>query len=48
MIDIFEKYLTYRFQRAGAVTPGQKLDVLREVRADAERFGCVVTNRVQY
>ena len=37
MIDIFEKYLTYRFQRAGAVTPGQKLDVLREVRADAER-----------
>ncbi len=37
MVDIFEKYLTYRFQRAGAVTPGQKLDVLREVRADAER-----------
>ncbi|MCF6277863.1 MAG: cytochrome c biogenesis protein CcdC [Anaerolineales bacterium] len=37
MTDIFEKYLTYRFQRAGAVTPGQKLDVLREVRADAER-----------
>ena len=37
MNDIFEKYLNYRFQRAGAVTPGQKLDVLRTVRGDAER-----------
>jgi hypothetical protein len=37
MNNVFEKYLSYRFQRDGAVTPGQKLEVLRKVRADAER-----------
>ncbi len=37
MNNVFEKYLSYRFQRDGAVTPGQKLEVLRSVRADAER-----------
>lgn len=37
MNDIFGKYLNYRFQRTEAITPGQKLEVLRAVRADAER-----------
>jgi hypothetical protein len=37
MREIFEKYLNYRYQKAGAVTPGQKLEVVRGVRADAER-----------
>lgn len=34
---VFEDYLNFRFQKAGAVTPGQKLEVVRQVRADAER-----------
>ena len=35
--EIFEKYLQYRFERANAITPGQRLEVLEEVRADAQR-----------
>ena len=34
---VFEDYLNFRFGKAGAVTPGQKLEVVRQVRADAER-----------
>jgi hypothetical protein len=35
--NVFEDYLNFRFTKAGAVTPGQKLEVVRQVRADAER-----------
>ena len=35
--EIFEKYLQYRFEHANAITPGQRLEVLEEVRADAQR-----------
>ncbi|MBT7071591.1 MAG: hypothetical protein HN975_11960 [Anaerolineae bacterium] len=36
MRTMFEKYLAYRYQRAGAVTPGQKLEVVRAVLEDAQ------------
>ena len=35
--DVFEKYLQYRYERANAITPGQRLEVLEEVKADARR-----------
>ena len=45
MRDVFEKYLNYRYQRKQAVTPGQKLEVLHEVRADAERGQVPIDDR---
>jgi len=35
--EIFEKYLQYRCERSNAITPGQRLEVLEEVKADAQR-----------
>lgn len=38
--EVFERYLQYRFQQAGAVTAGQRLDVLSEIKREA-RSGMV-------
>ena len=45
MKDVFEKYLAYRYQRSGAVTPGQKLEALRELRAEAQRGSVPIDER---
>jgi hypothetical protein len=45
MQSTFENYLNYRYQREQAITPGQKLEVLREVRADAERGQVPIDDR---
>ena len=34
--EIFEKYLQYRYEHANAITPGQRLEVLATVKADAQ------------
>lgn len=34
---IFERYLEFRFQKASALTPGQKLDVVRQLLAEAHQ-----------
>ena len=34
--DVFERYLQYRFQQAGAVTAGQRLEVLKEIKEEAK------------
>jgi hypothetical protein len=38
--DVFERYLQYRFQQAGAVTAGQRLEVLNKIKEEA-RSGMV-------
>jgi len=38
--EVFERYLQYRFQQAGAVTAGQRLEVLNEIKGEA-RSGMV-------
>ncbi len=38
--DVFERYLQYRFQQAGAVTAGQRLEVLNTIKEEA-RSGMV-------
>jgi hypothetical protein len=38
--DVFERYLQYRFQQAGAVTAGQRLEVLNKIKGEA-RSGMV-------
>ena len=35
--DVFERYLQYRFQRAGAVTAGQRLEVLQQIKEEARK-----------
>jgi hypothetical protein len=35
--EIFERYLQYRFQRAGAVTAGQRLEVLQQIKEEARQ-----------
>jgi hypothetical protein len=35
--QIFERYLEYRVQRAGALTPGQKLEVVNELMGEARQ-----------
>ena len=34
--DVFERYLQYRFQQAGAVTAGQRLEVLNKIKGEAQ------------
>jgi len=43
--EIFEQYLHHRYQRDGAVTPGQKLEVLHKVRHDAENGQVPIDDR---
>jgi hypothetical protein len=38
--DVFERYLQYRFQQAGAVTAGQRLDIVHKIKEEA-RSGMV-------
>jgi len=38
--EVFERYLQYRFQQAGAVTAGQRLEVLNKIKEEA-RSGMV-------
>ena len=45
MREVFERYLNYRYQRAGAVTPGQKLDVIRELQGEAQRGSVPIDER---
>jgi len=39
--DIFETYLEQRYQKAGALTPGQKLEVIAQLEAEARQEGRV-------
>ena len=39
--DVFERYFRFRCQQAGAVTPGQQLQVLAQLRREAEQEGRV-------
>jgi len=38
---VFESYLQHRFQRAGALTPGAKLEVIRTLQREAREHGRV-------
>lgn len=35
--QIFEKYLEYRIQKVGALTPGQKLEVVQQLQREAQQ-----------
>ena len=35
--EVFERYLQYRFQKAGAVTAGQRLEVLQQIKDEARK-----------
>ena len=35
--QIFERYLEYRVQRAGTLTPGQKLEVVNQLMDEARQ-----------
>lgn len=45
MREIFDRYLNYRYQRAGAVTPGQKMEVIRELQGEAQRGSVPIDER---
>lgn len=39
--NTFETYLDHRFQKAGALTPGQKLEVIKQLEEEAQQQGRV-------